>query len=152
MNFAFGLGPQGYWYMPNRIRGIQPHNSFLQFVLEWGVVGSAIFLFLLARAFFRGLAVHIIRAGREVDFGTFKTPSLRNIELTAPYMHDGRLPTLRAVVDHYDRGVKLHPNLACRDGMRGAGPQLNGLLSFVILLPVNRLCLASHARQANRQR
>lgn len=43
--------------------------------------------------------------------GRFKSPSLRNIELTGPYMHDGRLPTLAAVVDHYDSGVQPHPNL-----------------------------------------
>jgi cytochrome c peroxidase len=34
----------------------------------------------------------------------FKTPSLREIARRAPYMHDGSLPTLAAVVDHYDRG------------------------------------------------
>ena len=46
------------------------------------------------------------------DFdGTFKTPTLRNIELTAPYMHDGRFATLREVLDHYDSHVKDHPNL-----------------------------------------
>ncbi|MGE0716231.1 MAG: cytochrome-c peroxidase [Alphaproteobacteria bacterium] len=35
------------------------------------------------------------------DFGLFKVPSLRGVAATAPYMHDGRLPTLRAVVRHY---------------------------------------------------
>jgi cytochrome c peroxidase len=43
--------------------------------------------------------------------GVFKSPSLRNIALTAPYMHDGRFKTLREVVDFYDSGVKNHPNL-----------------------------------------
>jgi cytochrome c peroxidase len=43
--------------------------------------------------------------------GLFKSPSLRNVEFTAPYMHDGRLATLEAVIDHYDRDVKPHPNL-----------------------------------------
>ena len=38
------------------------------------------------------------------DFGKFKVPSLRNVALTAPYMHDGRLPTLEAVIEHYDQG------------------------------------------------
>jgi cytochrome c peroxidase len=37
------------------------------------------------------------------NFGQFKTPSLRNVALTAPYMHDGRLATLREVVRHYSR-------------------------------------------------
>lgn len=38
------------------------------------------------------------------DLGSFKTPTLRNVELTAPYMHDGSLKTLEEVVEHYDRG------------------------------------------------
>ena len=38
-------------------------------------------------------------------------PSLRNVELTAPYMHDGRLRTLEEVIDHYDHGVERAPNL-----------------------------------------
>lgn len=37
------------------------------------------------------------------NFGQFRTPSLRNVALTAPYMHDGRLATLRDVVSHYSR-------------------------------------------------
>lgn len=40
------------------------------------------------------------------DKAKFKTPSLRNIALTAPYMHDGRLKTLEEVIDHYNTGVK----------------------------------------------
>ncbi|HJQ37114.1 MAG TPA: cytochrome c peroxidase [Thermoanaerobaculia bacterium] len=42
--------------------------------------------------------------GVEADRFAFKTPTIRNVELTAPYMHDGSLPTLRAVVDFYDAG------------------------------------------------
>ncbi len=38
------------------------------------------------------------------DIGRFKTPTLRNIALTAPYMHDGSLKTLEEVIDHYDKG------------------------------------------------
>lgn len=52
----------------------------------------------------------------ETDRGKFKTPSLRNVELTAPYMHDGRFRTLEEVVAHYCGGVhrsdNLDPNLA----------------------------------------
>ena len=45
------------------------------------------------------------------DIGKFRPPSLRNIALTAPYMHDGSLPTLEAVIDHYAAGGRLeHPN------------------------------------------
>ena len=43
--------------------------------------------------------------------GQFKIPSLRNIALTAPYMHDGRFNTLREVIDHYNNNVKPHDNL-----------------------------------------
>jgi cytochrome c peroxidase len=54
--------------------------------------------------------------GKESDKGKFATPSLRNIALTAPYMHDGRFKTLAEVVEHYSTGQKrsatLDPNLA----------------------------------------
>jgi cytochrome c peroxidase len=40
---------------------------------------------------------------QHTNFGQFKTPSLRNVARTAPYMHDGRLPTLRDVVHHYSQ-------------------------------------------------
>ena len=41
------------------------------------------------------------------DIGKFMTPTLRNIELTAPYMHDGRYATLMDVVEHYNTKVKI---------------------------------------------
>ena len=44
------------------------------------------------------------------DLGHFKSPSLRNVEVTGPYMHDGRFATLDAVLDHYSSGGKNHPN------------------------------------------
>jgi cytochrome c peroxidase len=44
------------------------------------------------------------------DLGSFKSPSLRNVEVSAPYMHDGRFATLDAVLDHYSRGGTDHPN------------------------------------------
>jgi len=45
------------------------------------------------------------------DLGAFKTPTLREIARTAPYMHDGRFGTLRQVVDFYDRGGIPNPHL-----------------------------------------
>ncbi len=52
----------------------------------------------------------------QIDRDLFKVPSLRNIAVTAPYMHDGRFQTLEEVIDHYDHGVHrsptLDPNLA----------------------------------------
>jgi cytochrome c peroxidase len=50
--------------------------------------------------------------GREQDKGLFRAPSLRNIAVSAPYMHDGRLDSLDAVVGHYSEGIVAHPNLA----------------------------------------
>jgi cytochrome c peroxidase len=44
--------------------------------------------------------------------GAFKTPGLRDIELTAPYFHDGSAPTLQAVVEHYARGGDDRSNLS----------------------------------------
>jgi len=46
----------------------------------------------------------------ENDIGKFKTPTLRNIELTAPYMFDGSFKTLDDVIEHYNSGGKNHPN------------------------------------------
>lgn len=43
--------------------------------------------------------------------GQFKIPTLRNIALTAPYMHDGRFNTLEQVVEHYNKGIKNHNRL-----------------------------------------
>lgn len=44
--------------------------------------------------------------GDKEDMGAFSTPTLRNIELTAPYMHDNRFETLKEVVDFYSEGVE----------------------------------------------
>ncbi len=44
------------------------------------------------------------------DVGKFKVPSLRNVAMTAPYMHDGSMSTLEEVVEHYNSGGKPHPN------------------------------------------
>lgn len=46
------------------------------------------------------------------DNALFKSPSLKSIALTAPYMHDGRFETLEEVVEHYNSGVQPHPNLS----------------------------------------
>jgi len=60
-----------------------------------------------------------------VFLGTFKVPSLKNIALTAPYMHDGRFATLESVVEHYNSGVKNHPNLNSSLKDNGMPQQLN---------------------------
>ena len=60
----------------------------------------------------------------ESDKGAFKSPTLRNIALTAPYMHDNRFNTLEEVVEHYDSGVKKSASL---DPLLKKGNRVNGL-------------------------
>jgi cytochrome c peroxidase len=47
---------------------------------------------------------------KPADQSTFKIPTLRNIALTAPYMHDGRFSTLEEVLEHYSTGIKVNAN------------------------------------------
>lgn len=72
-----------------------------------------------------GLDATIVDAG--AGRGEFKVPSLRNIAVRAPYMHDGRFTTLAQVVDHYNGGVKNNPSLDQRLRGRGASPRGLGL-------------------------
>ncbi|GEA51702.1 cytochrome-c peroxidase [Vibrio inusitatus NBRC 102082] len=46
------------------------------------------------------------------DQGKFKAPSLRNIAVRAPFMHDGRFNSLEAVIEHYSSGIQAHPRLS----------------------------------------
>lgn len=54
-------------------------------------------------------------SGNPKDAGAFKTPGLRNIAKTAPYMHNGMFKTLREVIDYYDQPDKFVPNAINRD-------------------------------------
>lgn len=56
------------------------------------------------------------------DVGKFKTPTLRNVAVTGPYMHDGRFQTLEEVIDFYDSGAQPSATI---DPLIGAGRQLN---------------------------
>ena len=49
--------------------------------------------------------------GQDVDRGAFKTPTLRDVALTAPYMHDGSFATLEDVIEFYDQGGRPNPRL-----------------------------------------
>ena len=75
--------------------------------------------------------------GSPADRNRFITPSLRNIALTAPYMHDGRFQTLAEVVDHYDSGLHrsstLDPNLAKhpRKGLGLKAGEKEALIAFL---------------------
>ncbi len=76
---------------------------------------------------------------------TFKTPSLRNIALNAPFMHDGRFATLEQVIEHYNSGVQNHPNLSPPLRTPGGTPirlnlnqnQKDALLAFLNTLTDN---------------
>lgn len=79
--------------------------------------------------------------GRRADIGRFKTPTLRNVTLTAPYMHDGRFATLAEVLEHYRRGVApslaLDPRLRRSDGALGIAlhdDEVEALLAFLATL------------------
>jgi cytochrome c peroxidase len=69
-----------------------------------------------------------------VNFGQFKTPSLRNVALTAPYMHDGRLTTLRDVVRHYSdldmERIHTHGEQLLRP-LKLSPPELDDLVAFL---------------------
>lgn len=59
------------------------------------------------------------------DLGSFKTPTLRNVAVTAPYMHDGSLATLREVVEHYNNGGVTEPGDPVNDFLSGGIRPLN---------------------------
>jgi len=59
------------------------------------------------------------------ELGAFKTPSLRNIALTAPYMHDGSIATLREVVEHYNNGGVTNEGDPVNDFLSGGIRPLN---------------------------
>jgi cytochrome c peroxidase len=75
--------------------------------------------------------------GSASDQGKFATPSLRNVALTAPYMHDGRFATLEEVVEHYSTGIHrrptLDPNLAKHPetGLHLTDPDKAALVAFL---------------------
>ena len=75
--------------------------------------------------------------GKRNDRGKFKTPTLRNIALTPPYMHDGRYKTLEAVVDFYCEQVKWSPTVdplmkkVKSGGIRLSGEEKRYLLAFL---------------------
>lgn len=65
------------------------------------------------------------------DVGLFKASSLRNIEYTAPYMHDGRFSTLEETVRHYSEGVRRHPTLSAVRRMPMTPQEQADLVAFL---------------------
>ncbi len=90
-----------------------------------------------------GLDLNSVDEGRKIitglnsDKGKFRIPTLRNIELSAPYMHDGRFNTLDKVLTHYDSGVQPNENvdpILARNAQLGIALstiQKNQLISFL---------------------
>ena len=67
------------------------------------------------------------------DYGKFKTPSLRNIELTYPYMHDGRFYNLTQVLDHYSTGIQQSTTLdsSLQNGIALTSSEKTALIAFL---------------------
>jgi len=83
--------------------------------------------------------------GERVDKGAFKPPSLRNIALTAPYMHDGSIETLEEVIRHYERGGRLiEDGPYAGDGFDN--PNKNGFLQGFVLSEQERQDLLAFLR------
>jgi cytochrome c peroxidase len=69
---------------------------------------------------------------RPADMGRFRAPTLRNVAVTAPYMHDGSIPTLRAAVAHYASGGVASPLKSDRiKGFRLTAAQVDDLIAFL---------------------
>jgi cytochrome c peroxidase len=75
--------------------------------------------------------------GEPTDMGRFRAPSLRNIALTAPYMHDGSIATLDEVLDHYAAGgrtIEEGPNA----GVGATTPTRASVIAGFTLTPEER--------------
>jgi len=80
--------------------------------------------------------------GNNNQLGLFKVGSLKNVALTAPYMHDGRFNTLEEVIEHYNSGVQDNPNLSGPLRMPGGAirrlnlteAQKQALVAFLVTL------------------
>jgi cytochrome c peroxidase len=74
----------------------------------------------------------LMQASRHTaDAGKFRVPTLRNIALTAPYMHDGRFATLGAVLEHYMRRGHSRPRSSRRRPLRLSEPEKADLIAFL---------------------
>ena len=79
-------------------------------------------------------------SGSSADRGKFKVPTLRNIALTAPYMHDGRFATLDEVIEHYSSGIHQSPTIdplieyAFQGGVQLSAEEKQLLKAFLLTL------------------
>ena len=90
------------------------------------------------------------------QIGAFKTPTLRNVELTAPYMHDGSLKTLKEVMIHYNNGGVNKADEKVNDYLSGGirplnltDPQLDDLVAFMKTLTSSKYAIPTPTQAAN---
>ncbi|MFT4943100.1 MAG: cytochrome c peroxidase [Flavobacteriales bacterium] len=78
--------------------------------------------------------------GDPAQFGLFKSPSLRNLAFTAPYMHDGRFETLDEVIEHYSEGLVFSPTIdplmktVAQGGVQLTAQEKQALKAFMLSL------------------
>lgn len=86
------------------------------------------------------------------DIGAFKTEQLRNVGITAPYMHDGSLRTLWDVLDHYNKGGETNPYL---DGgiepLNLSEDEINDVVAFLFTLTDTRFAAQNEAAMRSQQ-
>lgn len=86
------------------------------------------------------------------DIGSFKTPGVRNVGVTGPYMHDGSLTTLWDVMDHYNKGGEANPYL---DGgiepLNLSEQEVNQVVAFLFSLTDSRLAQESAAAEKSQR-
>jgi cytochrome c peroxidase len=86
------------------------------------------------------------------DIGAFKTPGVRNVGITAPYMHDGSMATLWDVMDHYNKGGEANPYLdGGIEALDLSDVEVNQLVAFLFTLTDDRFAEQNTAELA-RQR
>ena len=74
------------------------------------------------------------------DIGSFRTPQIRNIGISAPYMHDGSMETLWDVVDHYNKGGEANPYLdGGVEALNLTDAEIDDLVAFLFSLTDKRL-------------
>ncbi|MDO9424270.1 MAG: cytochrome c peroxidase [Methylobacter sp.] len=90
------------------------------------------------------------------QIGAFKTPTLRNVELTGPYMHDGSLKTLKEVMVHYNNGGVTNAGEPVNDFLSGGirplnltDPQLDDLVDFMKALTSSKFAVPTPTQAAN---
>jgi cytochrome c peroxidase len=82
---------------------------------------------------------------KDEDLALFKVPSLRNCGVTAPYMRDGSISSLEAVVEHYNQGGKAHPSKSARIQALGLTSQEKAaLVAFLHTLTDPVFCNNTH--------